>query len=347
MSRQALAALAISKVDIAAIYADPERVRSLQNEVLIEQTAQKIAESVPDENAIDKVVKLMYSKGIQAIFYGDAEYPETLMKIDVPPAVLYAIGDVKLMKTLCVAVVGSRSVSHDGERATEMFTEALVRHSVTVVSGLALGIDAKAHLTAINNGGKTIAVLGNGVDRPYPSQNRFIYEEILKKDGLILSEYCPGTVALPYYFPERNRIVSGLSRAVVVPEASSLKSGSLITANYALEQGKDLYIVPHSIFNRNGKGGNEYLEKLQGAIAISPETVITGLGLKYKSKAEPKIVLDRTQKLIIERLRKGKASFEELMMITGSKVGELNATLATMEILGLIYKAENNSYGAN
>ena len=179
MSRQALAALAISKVDIAAIYADPERVRSLQNGVLIEQTAQKIAESVPDENAIDKVVKLMYSKGIQAIFYGDAEYPETLMKIDVPPAVLYAIGDVKLMKTLCVAVVGSRSVSHDGERATEMFTEALVRHSVTVVSGLALGIDAKAHLTALNNGGKTIAVLGNGVDRPYPSQNRFIYEEIL------------------------------------------------------------------------------------------------------------------------------------------------------------------------
>lgn len=347
LSRQALAALTLSGADVAELYMRPESALSLKGAVLADATANRMVACVPDERQIDKVIGLMYSKGIQAVFYGDEEYPDSLTKIDVPPAVLYAIGDVKLMKTLCVAVVGSRSVSHDGERATEIFTEALVRHSVTVVSGLARGVDSKAHSVALKNGGMTIAVLGNGADIPYPSQNRYLYEEIIKKNGLILSEYCPGTSALPFHFPERNRIVSGLSKAVLVPEASSVKSGSLITANYALEQGKELYIVPHSIFNRYGKGGNAYLERLQGAIAVSPETVISGLGLRYKSKSEPAIAVDGMQKTIIERLKKGNAHFEELMMITGMKVAELNATLATMEILGLIYKAENNCYGAN
>lgn len=346
LSGQALAALMISGTDITALYKRPETAFEAKG-VLKEQTSKKIAASKPDEQAIDKKIKLIYQRGIQAVFYGDKEYPESLTKIDVPPAVLYAIGDTALMNTVGVAVVGSRSMSHDGERATVMFTEALAAHSVTVISGMARGVDAVAHATALKHGGKTIAVLGNGADIPYPSQNRSIYESIIAKNGLVISEYCPGTPALPYHFPERNRIVSGLAKAVLVPEASSVRSGSLITANLALEQGKELYIVPHSVFNKMGQGGNEFLERLQGAIICSPERLIKELGMEYVSRSKPEIPVNGAEKAIIERLEKGNAHFEELMMISGLNVQELNATLAAMEIMGRIYKAENNCYGAN
>ncbi len=196
--------------------------------------------------SLDKYAKFMERNKIELILCNDKRYPSSLSEIDDKPACLYVRGIVENLYDDCIAIVGSRDATEYGKSIARKFAKEIADRNVNVVSGLARGIDKYAHLGALESKiGKTIAVLGTGVldEDIYPLQNKRVFERILELDGTIISEFKLGTKPEKYNFPYRNRIISGLSKKVLVVESSE-KSGSLITANYALEQGKDVFAVP-------------------------------------------------------------------------------------------------------
>ena len=188
----------------------------------------------------------------------DEIYPERLKYIHDYPMVLYKKGKIKEEDQLSIGIVGSRKATSYGKWACEKFTKELVKMGVTIVSGLALGIDAIAHNIALEENGRTIAVLGNGIDTVYPKKNLSLYNEI-EKAGVIISEFPLGTPPLSYNFPLRNRIISGLSLGIIIIEAKE-KSGSLITATHALEQGKEVFALPGNINSIFSQGTNKLIK---------------------------------------------------------------------------------------
>ena len=297
-----------------------------------------------EKKQIDDILILLHQKGCGMIVRGDAEYPESLEQIDVPPAVLYYKGDVGLLKTKCLGVVGTREPSRYGRDYTEKFVEVLSKCSLTIVSGMARGVDSVAHRTALQNEGKTIAVLGSGIDVIYPANNVQIYNDIAR-DGLIISEYPLGTPSLAYNFPERNRIISGLSQGILITEAG-YKSGSLITAEYAIKQNRELFIIPSALNSPRGQGSNLLLKTCQGAMVMSPDDIISALGIKSQpEKKASAMQLDFMEEKIIDALSFSEMHFDNLVDLTGLGVSDLNALLVRMEIVGLIRKLDNNYYG--
>ncbi len=180
---------------------------------------------------------------IKIVKITEKNYPESLKNIFDPPEKLYYLGDFRVFSA--IGVVGTRNMTERGRSNTEKIVRELIKENYTIVSGMALGVDAVAHWTAINNGGRTIAVLGAGVDIIYPPQNRELYFKIIESGGAIVSEIPPGRFVSRQAFPARNRIISGLSESIIVVEAQ-LKSGALVTARMALDQGKDVFAVPGS-----------------------------------------------------------------------------------------------------
>lgn len=210
-------------------------------------------------------IKLDVSK-IKILKLGDKNYPEKLKNIYSKPHVLYMIGDEKILNNQSIAIVGCRKCTRYGAKNAYQFGFELAKKGITVISGLARGIDTFAHIGAVKAKGKTIAVLGCGLDIIYPSENEGIYKEILKNGGLIISEYPLKTKPEKHHFPARNRIISGLSDGVLVIEAKE-RSGTLITVEHALEQGKDVYAVPGNIDSDNSYGTNELIK--EGAIPVT------------------------------------------------------------------------------
>ena len=194
---------------------------------------------------------------MDVIYLGHPEYPALLAAISDPPECLWSRGDRSVLNRLTVAVVGARDASREGLLAAGEIASDLARAGVVVVSGLARGIDSAAHLGALDAGGTTIAVLGTGIDRVYPAENKVLHEEIAQR-GLLVTELPPGTRATEFTFPRRNRIISGLSKAVVVVEARE-KSGSLITARLAADQGRDVMAVPGTFVGGRNRGANALL----------------------------------------------------------------------------------------
>lgn len=194
---------------------------------------------------------------MDCIHLGTAAYPQLLTEIADPPTCLWTRGDCSLLSATAVAVIGARAASPEGLIAAGEIAFDLARAGIVVVSGLARGIDAAAHRGALGGGGKTIAVLGTGIDRAYPPENDLLQEEIAAR-GLLISEFPPGSPPEDWHFPKRNRIISGLSRAVVVVEARD-KSGSLITARMAADQGRDVMAVPGTIVGGRNRGANALL----------------------------------------------------------------------------------------
>lgn len=194
-------------------------------------------------------------------------YPERLKNIDCPPKQLYCLGDLELLNVKnSIAIIGSRNCSRYGERVAKEFAEGLSKNDVCVVSGLAKGIDAFAHMGCLGVGGKTVAVLGCGVDIIYPKENEELFYQILKQKGLIISEYPLGTKPEKQHFPARNRIISGLSDGVLVIEARK-NSGTNITVDFALEQGKDVFVIPGNIYSKTSDGTNFLIK--EGAIPVT------------------------------------------------------------------------------
>lgn len=224
----------------------------------------------------ERVETWLENSNCALVSYFDQAYPGLLREVHLAPALLYAQGDVGLLNTDCLAVVGSRKTSPMYKRFAEQFGFELARHNWTVVSGLALGIDTAAHMGALAAAGKTIAVVATGLDRCYPARNRDLQDRIIEQ-GLLVSEMPLGSAPLKQHFPRRNRIVSGLSQGVLVVEAG-IKSGSLITARYALEQNRDVYALPGSPANIGSEGCN-YLIRDGAYLVSSAQELLADLHL--------------------------------------------------------------------
>lgn len=210
-------------------------------------------------NTVEKEIEAIKNYDLRIIKYTDREYPENLRQIDDSPILLYAKGRFLKEDKYAIAMVGSRNMTEYGKKITGIIASELSSYGLTVVSGMARGIDTLSHKGALKAGGRSIAVLGCGLDSPYPPENIELFEE-LSNNGCVISEFPLGTPPNKENFPKRNRLISGLSLGVLVVEAT-IKSGSLITANYALEQGRDVFAIPGSITSRNSEGTNTLIKK--------------------------------------------------------------------------------------
>jgi DNA processing protein len=232
--------------------------------------------AVRDRTDLDAIFDQYASEGITLLTPNDEGYPQRLKKIDLPPPVLWVLGEITPQDDWVVAIVGTRRTSHYWEQAAEEFASFLAHNGVTVVSGLARGIDSIAHRAALDAGGRSIAVLGSGVDRVYPAENRRLAAQ-KREQGAVISDYAPGTPPDGVNFPPRNRIIAGLSIAVIVVEAGQ-RSGATITANFALEQGREVFALPGNIYSPQSKGTNKLIQ--DGAHPLlAPEDLLEALNL--------------------------------------------------------------------
>ena len=283
----------------------------------------------------------------RAVYYDrkNPEYPERLRKLERMPGGLYVLGTLPKDSSKSVAVVGARACSAYGRQEAIRFSRALAARGVQIISGLAYGIDAWAHHGALEWGGKTFAVLGSGVDVCYPRANYPLYRRILQEGGGILSEFEPGTRPEPWHFPIRNRIISGLADLVLVIEARS-RSGSLITADYALEQGKSVYAVPGRTGDELSEGCNELISQGAG-IACSPASLLEELGIFAGESEENagtdgdisggrKENLPKNLQIVYNQLAGGEKSLEELRLHTGLPMGILSNVILELQLKGWI-----------
>ncbi len=274
----------------------------------------------------------------------DDDYPQALRHICDPPALLYLRGQWPQGQTL--ALVGSRRSSPAGQRWTETLAHTLSEHNLTIVSGLARGIDSAAHRGALKGPGSTIAVLGCGIDRIYPIENRHLFEQIAQ-NGIIVSEYPPGTAPKPGNFPGRNRIISGLSEGVVIIEAA-LKSGSLITADFALEQGREVFAVPGSPYDSQVAGCLKLLR--DGATLIcQPQDILDHFGVKRHNRAikENEATLpplSNSQNMVLDKLGNTPRHLDKLATESGLTPMEVSAIVLHLELLGLAQSLPGGHY---
>ena len=285
-----------------------------------------------------KLYKEVISSGCWILTQEDRDYPELLKEIYDPPLVLYGKGNVKLLNTLAIGVVGTRNPSYYGTQMAKRLSADLVANNITIVSGMALGIDSSAHWGALNQQGATIAVLGCGVNYIYPKENIKLYEELLKQ-GAVISEYLPSLQPIPGNFPARNRIISGLSKGVVVVEAAS-KSGALITADMAIEQGRDVFAVPGLVSNPQAKGPHMLIKngaKLVETVEdILEEYELDRLNIETFGKSKTELDLSIIEKGIMNTIEKQPVQFEEICAALDISSGELNKHLLQLELKGLI-----------
>ena len=248
---------------------------------------------------------------------------------------IYYRGNLSLLDKPSIAIVGSRKASAYGKSCARALSKCAVEHGAVVVSGLALGIDSEAHSACLENGGGTIAVLANGVDVFYPKRNQAMQKRI-EETGLLLSEYEDGTRAQRYTFPVRNRIISAISDAIVIVEAGS-RSGSLITAECAQEQGKEVYSIPGNITSPGSLGTNKLIR--DGAVPlINFDELFEDLGLSKSNKKIDQIFLSKTESRVLEVVKGGsELSIEQIRHIIDIDLAEINAIITILEMKGLIF----------
>ena len=257
-------------LEILRTYGEPKVVFNKSKEELISNglTEKEANEITKQEykNNLEKYIEYMQKNEIQLITINDEDYPQKLKQIYDPPVILYLKGNKKVLNEKSIAIVGCRLCTNYGKNVAKKISYNLSVNNIIVISGLARGIDTYSHIGTLLANGKTIAVMGCGLDRVYPEENKKVFEEIILKGGAVISEYVIGTKPLAKNFPRRNRIISGISDGVVVVEAKE-KSGTLITVDFAQEQGKEIYVVPGNITSINSYGTNELIK--QGAKVIT------------------------------------------------------------------------------
>lgn len=295
---------------------------------------------------LELIWEQIQTKQITLLTWEDENYPRRLKQIDTPPPVLYLQGSLTSADDWAVAVVGTRRVSPYGQQVAELVAGFLARNGVTVVSGLALGVDSIAHRTALDAGGRTIAVLGSGLDKVYPPENRKLAEEITGR-GALISDYGLGTPPDRGNFPARNRIISGLSLATVVIEAGQ-KSGALITANFAADQGREVFAVPGKIFAPQSKGTNDLIRKGAHPL-LAPEDLLEVLSLSLITEQQTaRVVLpaDSTEAAIFNVLGHEPMHIDEIGQQAQLPIDQVSATLALMELKGMVRQMGQMKYVA-
>lgn len=268
---------------------------------------------------------------------GQPVYPALLKEIRDYPKELYYIGDPKLLEEKCVSVVGSRKTNQYGRSTAYSFGKALGQRGITVVSGMAVGIDTCAHEGALQEKGNTAAVLACGLDLCYPPRNRELKGKI-ESAGIVLSEYPPGTAAQRYYFPQRNRIISGLSPLTVVVQAGN-RSGALITAELAADQGRDVGAVPGNIDSEYNLGSNKLLR--EGAFALTGvQDLLEASGVSVLSQPEAERLLsDEEKQLYFLLCSHGEMSLDQLAFYLKKPVNEVGSLAIVMEMKGIVFSA--------
>jgi DNA processing protein len=294
----------------------------------------------PDSELLAQTRAWLGEPGHHLVTWLDGDYPSQLREMADPPVLLYGKGRRELLGQNCLAIVGSRSATPQGEANAEAFAQVLSEAGITIVSGLALGIDAAAHRGGLKGTGSTVAVVGTGLDRVYPARNKALAHAIAEK-GLLLSEFPLGTISLPGHFPKRNRIISGLSHAVLVVEAA-LNSGSLITARLALEQGREVMAIPGSIHSPLSKGCHALIK--QGAKLVeSAQDIVEELAWP----AMPPVFSgreDNGNEPLLQHLGFDPVSLDQLSERSGLTVEALSAKLLTLELEGRVTQLPGGRY---
>jgi DNA processing protein len=303
-------------------------------------------QGVRQEVDLGRLLTRVQQEGIIVLTWDDEAYPAGLRDIPQSPPVLYLKGQVKDEDRWAVAVVGTRRYTSYGRQVTEEITRSLVHQGITIVSGLARGIDGIAHQAALDAGGRTMAVLGSGVDRIYPPEHRTLARKIASR-GVVMSDYPLGTPPEGGNFPPRNRIISGLSQAVVVVEAGQ-RSGALITTKYAADQGREVFAVPGNIHAPQSKGVNMLIQ--QGAHPLlTPQDVMEVLELSQVAGSQPRrstLPSNPTEAILYQALGLEPLHVDDICARVDMPIEKVTATLTVMEIKGLVRKTGAMEYMA-
>ena len=296
---------------------------------------------------LEVVCRKLVQDDIHLLTWDSPDYPELLAQIDQPPPVLYQSGRMTAADLWAVAIVGTRRVSSYGRQVAQELAAALAHNGVTVVSGLARGVDTIAHRAALQAGGRTLAVLGSGIDRIYPPENRQLAREI-RLSGAVISDYGPGTPPYGINFPPRNRIISGLSQVAVIVEAGR-KSGALITANFAADQGRDVFAVPGRIHAPQSQG-THWLLGQGAAVYTKPDDVLEQLDLtraqadheiRRNTPLEPKDPMERQLMAVIDH---DPVHVDEISARAGLQPAEVSAALTLLELKGMVRQIGGMTY---
>ncbi len=337
---------------LLSIFEDPREVwNNIRAPELRGILGSKVLQSLRDardERYFYTLFANLESVGCRAIPRISPDYPALLSEIYDPPATLYVRGECPLDEERMFSIVGSRRVTRDGQRAAREIAAQLARENVIVVSGMARGIDTAAHEGTLSGHGRTIAVLGCGVDVVYPPENDMLMQRILENGGAVISEYIPGTRPLAGHFPARNRIISGLTQGTLLVEGAK-GSGAMITVNFATEQNRDVFAVPGSIYSPLSAMPNQLI--VDGAHPVISAWEI----LEYYRWAEkpgilptvkPTVELDDVEKSIVLPLTEQELSFEEITKLTQIPPSKLNSHLTMLELRGIIVKVPGGMYRA-
>ncbi|HEY60545.1 MAG TPA: DNA-protecting protein DprA [Anaerolineae bacterium] len=301
---------------------------------------QSLRNSIDLKEEYEKIAK----KGIQVIIWEDENYPLRLKEIQYPPPVLYVRGEIDPRDEWAVAIVGTRQKTSYGRQVTQELASFLVQNGMTIISGLARGIDSIAHEAALRANGRTIAVLGSGVDQVYPPEHRSLAMKIIE-NGALISEYAPGTLPEGINFPPRNRIISGLSLAIIVVEAG-IKSGALITAAFAADQGREVFAVPGTIYSPKSKGTNRLI--VDGAhplIRFKDILEILNFEQVQEFRVAQKILPSNEVELaLLESISNEPMYIDDILSKTGLPIEEVSAALVMMELKGLVRQVGSQTY---
>lgn len=305
-------------------------------------------------NGTDQKLKtmrdVMEKNGINVLRYSDKSYPLSLRKIEQYPPILFYQGDLRCLQNRTVAMVGSRAASYAGLKAARKLACDLSTAGVSIVSGMACGIDTASHQGCMDGGSPTIAVTGGGLDIVYPKENTGLRDDILSKGGLILTEYAPGEKTAGWHFPFRNRIISGISHALILIEAK-IRSGSMTSVQHALDQGKDIFVYPGDPDSEYFEGNHRLLRE-GGIYFTSAEDVLSDLHwLDNQSAVRQNIdcsidetVLTPEQSAVIRALKPGALHFEKLLELTRLDPPILMSTLTILQISGIIESLPGKQY---
>lgn len=264
----------------------------------------------------------------------DELFPRKLLQVKPKIERIYVEGDETILNNFGLAVIGSRNSSKEGEKLTDEFVSRLVKNNINIISGMAIGIDSKAHRACMTNGGKTIAIIGSGFDNIYPKENIGLFQKIIETGGAVISEYPPEAEVATENFPRRNRIVSGLSDGVLVIEGK-YRSGTTITAKYAFEQKKPVFCMPHSVFNSYGTGPNWLIQK-GGILVTNQQDIIDyyqSKGIEFQTVQNKRKYYDDE---ILQLLSEEILTKEELTEKLNKTISEINQRLTMLELDGII-----------
>ncbi len=343
-------------------FATPEKVLQAPLQELIKaglppETAKSIKNFNKDDE-VNKGIALIKEKGVNFSAIGEKDYPPNLLQIHDPPPCLYHKGDINKDDSLAIAIVGARHATHYGITIAERIAGELAARGITIVSGMARGIDTAAHRGALKGGGRTIAVLGSGLDVIYPAENTKLFQEITH-NGAVISEFPLSTPPLPRNFPMRNRVISGLSLGTLVIEAS-LKSGSLITAQMALDQGREVFAVPGNINSKTSRGTNKLIKDGAKLVECTDDILeeltsqlnlpATTRNVSKKATSEVRIRQDRTstlnpdEKSVWNCLSDDPKHIDKIINENQLKGGSIYAILLNLELKSLIQEHPGKYY---